>query len=74
MVWGGLIFFLFWGSFIALIVWSLQAATRRETGQAQGSQSSAPRATSLEIAKERYARGEIGRQEFEQIKKDLAGS
>ncbi|MBI2912699.1 MAG: SHOCT domain-containing protein [Chloroflexi bacterium] len=73
MLWGGLFMLLFWGSIIALIVWGVQAATRRETGQSQPPQSSAGRATPLEIAKERYARGEIGREEFEQIRKDLSG-
>ena len=62
---------LFWGSVIALIVWAIEAATRRESGQTQPPQSGGPRPTPLDIAKERYARGDISREEFEQIKKDL---
>jgi len=74
MLWGGLMMVLFWGSIIALIVWGVQAATRRDTGQTQPPQSGAPRSTPLEIAAGRYARGDISREEFEQIKKDLEAS
>jgi putative membrane protein len=69
MLWGGLMMVLFWGVIIALIVWSVQALTRRDTGQ--HSQSSPSRPNPLDITKERYARGDISREEFEQIKKDL---
>jgi putative membrane protein len=39
---------------------------------AGGLRSSAP-GTALDILNERYARGEIGREEFEQKRKDLTG-
>ena len=58
MVWGGLMMIFFWGAIIALVVWAAQSGA-------------APSRTPLEIAKERYARGEIGRDEFEQMKRDL---
>lgn len=70
MVWGGLMMVLFWGAIIALIVWAVQSVGRRETGQTPTGPSGAG-PTPLEIAKERYARGDIGREEFERIKKDL---
>jgi len=54
---------IFWGSIIALIVWIVRRATNR--GASSGGVSP------LDIAKERYARGEISREQFEQIKKDL---
>ena len=38
-------------------------------GWRQGGDS--PKKSPLDIARERYARGEIGREEFERIKKDL---
>ena len=71
MLWGGLMMVLFWGSIIALIVWGVHAATRRDTGQTQPPQPGAHRPTPLEIAAERYARGDVSREEFDQIKKDL---
>ncbi len=65
---------LFWGGIIAFVVWTLQSLARWDTGQMQPSPSSPPRANPLEIAKERYARGDVGRDQFEQIKKDLENS
>ena len=66
MVFGGIWMLLFWGAIIGLVVWGISTLTGR-----RGSGAAAPR-TSLDIAKERYARGEISKEEFEQIKKDLA--
>ncbi len=54
---------LLWIVIIGLIVWGVIALTRR--GQ------SSTKRDSLEIAKERYAKGEITKEEFEQLKKDL---
>ena len=55
---------LFWGGIIWLIVWGVNKATgHRDSGAALNSP--------LEIAKTRYARSEITREQFEQIKKDL---
>ena len=54
----------FWGGLIALIVWGITRLTRRGD--------SAPKRDPLDIAKDRYAKGEISREEFEQIKKDLS--
>ena len=70
LLWGGLMMVLFWGAIIALLVWAVQSLGRRDDGQAQ-SGAPPPARTPLEIAKERYARGEIGRDEFEQLKRDL---
>jgi putative membrane protein len=62
MVFGGILMVLFWGGIIALIIWGISRLTRR---------SSTARPTPLEIAKERYARGEITKEQFEEIKKNL---
>ncbi len=64
MVFGFVLFVLFWGGIIWLIVWAVKKATDRGgTGYANGN--------AIEIARARYARGEITREQFEQIKKDL---
>ncbi len=67
MLWGSLMFVLFWGGIIALVVWLVQSATRRGDGTMPP-----PSADPLDIAKARYARGEISREEFEQIRQALA--
>ena len=71
MGWFGSIFMLiFWGlvivGLVLLIRW-LVHTTRRDTGPAQGG------SRAMEILKERYARGEIEQEEFEQKKQDLVG-
>ncbi|MBI5438111.1 MAG: SHOCT domain-containing protein [Nitrosomonadales bacterium] len=66
--WGGmgLGMLLFWGLLIAGIVmlvkcfWDSCACGKRERGK-----------SALDLLKERYARGEIEREEFEQKKRDL---
>jgi putative membrane protein len=55
---------LFWGLVIGLIVWLVVRLSKRD-----GSES---KSNALDIAKERYAKGEISKEEFEQIKKDLS--
>lgn len=61
---GGLWMFLFWGALIALIVWAVVKLTRRGN--------SVSKTNLIDIAKERYAKGEISKEEFEQIRKDLS--
>jgi len=63
MAFGGLWMVLFWGGLIALIVWGIKKVTERG--------SSVQKQDPLDVAKDRYARGDISREEFEQIKKDL---
>ena len=70
MLWGGLMMVLFWGAIIALVVWAVQSLGRGDGGQAQPG-ATRPARTPLDIAKERYAGGEISRDEFEQMKRDL---
>ncbi len=54
--------------FVVLIVWAVGALSRGGTS----STSSEPgRPTPLDILRERYARGEITQQDFEQAKKTL---
>ena len=51
-----------WGSIIWLVVWGISRVTTD-----RNSSSSTP----LEIAKARYARGEITKEQFEALKRDL---
>jgi len=60
----GLGLLLFWGGLIALIVWGVV----RLSGRGDFTSKHDP----LGNAKERYAEGEITREEFEQIKKNLS--
>lgn len=63
MIFGGIFMVLFWGGLIALIIWGVNRFTRRDDPVRMHNP--------LEAAKERYAKGEISREEFEQIRKDL---
>lgn len=60
---GGLMMIVFWALFIALIVWVVREVNDRNA--ASGSRA-------LDILKERYAKGEIDKTEFESKKKDIA--
>jgi len=64
MACGGLWMLIFWGGLIALIIWGIMRLAKRSD--------SAPKHDPLDVAKGRYAKGEISREEFEQIKKDLS--
>jgi putative membrane protein len=58
-----------WIVILGLIVWGVIALVRYASrNSASGSME---RRSPLDIAKERYARGEITKEEFERIKKDL---
>lgn len=59
---GGLLWVAFWGAVVYLIV-----ALVRGSGR-----SSTPEEDAVAILKRRYARGEIGREEYERMRRDLA--
>lgn len=66
---GGLLMLLFWGGIIALAFFAIRGiagSVNRTSGQ---SESDSDR--SMEILKERYARGEIDREQFQKMKSDL---
>lgn len=67
MGFGGGFMWLFWIFLVIVIVWAVKTAT--------GNSSSPPemKKSAIDILKERYARGEIDQQEFEQKRKHLAG-
>ena len=57
-----------WIIILGLIIWGIVVLVRRGSTTSGTSQKRDP----LEIARERYARGEISKEEFEEIKKDLS--
>ena len=64
MAFGGAWMLIFWGGLIALIVWGITKLSGRGD--------STPKRDPLDVAKERYAKGEISKGEFEQLKEDLS--
>ncbi len=75
---GGLMMLLFWAVVIGLIAWAIWAFTRRQTGHInyantpQAPASQAPHSDpALQIAKERYTRGEISREQYDEIRQTL---
>ncbi|HUF39390.1 MAG TPA: SHOCT domain-containing protein [Anaerolineales bacterium] len=68
-IFGLLLMVLFWGGLIALAVWLVTALSRN--GQRASQPPAGGGSTPLEILGQRYARGEIGRDEYEQMKSDL---
>ncbi len=64
---GGLFTLVVWGAILVGVVWTVRRLWDRSRpapgGQAQGS--------ALEILRERYARGEIDRAEFQAKKRDM---
>ncbi len=68
MFFGGPWMLIVWVVIIALIVWGVTALAKRGTSASGTAQKRNP----LDIAKERYAKGEISKEEFEEIKKGLS--
>jgi len=62
--WMVLLGIVFWGGLIVLIVWGIRRLSGC-CGPVQGR-------NALDIAKERYARGEVSKEQFEQLKRDLS--
>jgi putative membrane protein len=55
----------FWGAIIWLIVWAIGRLSQGQRPPGAGQ-------TPLDIAKGRYARGEVTREQYEQLRRDLA--
>jgi putative membrane protein len=68
MVFGGIWMLLFWIAIIWLVVWAVRSLVRHREPKGGASEKHDP----LDIAKERYAKGQISKEEFDQIKKDLS--
>ncbi len=67
MLFGGWMI-IFWLVIIALIAWGVIALVKHGTSASDTPQKRDP----LGTAKERYAKGEISKEEFEEIKKNLS--
>ena len=64
MLFGGIWMVVFWGFIVWLVVWGVSQVTgsgRRHDGESP-----------LDIARGRYARGDITREQFEQLRHDLS--
>lgn len=62
---GSLMMIIFWGAIIFFIVWLVRELKGNNSSSTPKSKSS------IDILKERYAKGEIDKQEFEEKKRDL---
>lgn len=62
---GGIMMLLFWAAVIIFIVWAVKEIGGKNNGKRDSN-------SALDILKERYAKGEINKEEFEQKKKDLS--
>lgn len=71
MWWGWLLMLLFWalliGGGMALVAWAARRGRVSPSGDGAGSRPN----EALEILRQRYARGEITGEQFEQMKRDL---
>ncbi|CAG0989550.1 hypothetical protein ANRL4_02383 [Anaerolineae bacterium] len=67
---GGLVMVLFWGALILGAVWLVR--TLFPSNQQLSASSSRPEASADDILKQRYARGEITKEQFEQMRRDLS--
>ena len=73
MMFGGLMMLLFWGVVIVLAVIAIRAFTRSGGWQSRDVNRTADRRedNALTILKERYAKGEIDKEQYERMRGDL---
>lgn len=68
--WGGMwMGWIFWIVILGLIIWGVVTVIKNASRSGGGG--SGADESPLDILKKRYARGEISREEFERMKKDL---
>lgn len=60
----GIWMFIIGGGLIALIIWGISRFAKQESVKANNN--------TIDLTKERYAKGEITKDQFEEIKKDLS--
>lgn len=72
MLFGGVFMLLLWGGLLALIFWAVK--TMSSNASFPGSRSHQKEISAREILDQRYASGEIDREEYELIKSDISSS
>ena len=65
MGFGFILMIIFWAAVITLIVWGVRHYSHAHQSSNNDS--------AMDIARQRYAKGEITKEQFEQLKKDLHG-
>ena len=71
MIFGGLMMLLFWGAIIVLVFFVIRALSR--TGGTHFAPPTPPPGDrALDILRERYARGEITKEQFEEMRRNLS--
>ncbi len=68
---GGLVMLLFWGGVIALAFFAIRALMRSGEDRDGGGSQLRSGESALDILQKRYARGEISREEYLDMKQDL---
>lgn len=63
---GGIMMLVFWVAVIAVVVWIVKYSKSKDSYMNTKENNNA-----LELLKERYVKGEISKEEFESIKKDI---
>jgi len=72
MGWGGMWFGWFFGIVIlAVVIWAIISLIRNTNNSTNSQNYLSREENALEILKNRYARGEISKEQFEQMKKDM---
>lgn len=74
MMAGGLGMLVFWGLVLGLVVWAVRGFGGSNPQHPPSSTQPGSQPTALEILQARYARGEISREEYETIRRDLQSS
>jgi putative membrane protein len=73
MLFGGLLMLGFWVLVIVGVIWLVATLARGSSASAPGTNTAAPAAgpTALDIVKARYAKGEITKEQYEEMRRDL---
>lgn len=71
MIFGGLIMLVFWGAVIGMVVFAIRSLTHPNSTRNDWEKPPGSDPTALEILKARYARGEITREEFREMRREL---